>query len=131
MAGIPSANDQRGAAALEFALLLYPLLILLFGIMEFGWYFTHRIVLTNAVSAAARAGIKAEDPQTTEQYAVGAARNAYWLGDIPRVQVAVENGPPKMLSVVVPPFQFQPLVGFLPPTLLPRRLAAKAVLAFP
>jgi len=126
-----SGHHQQGAASLEFALLLYPLLILLLGIIEFGWYFTHRIVLVNAVSAGARAGIKTETLQDAEQAAVTVTRRAYWFGAIPNIKVEAEDGPPRLLTIVVPPFQFQPLTGFLPAGMLPRRLAAKAVLAFP
>ncbi|MDH2416314.1 TadE/TadG family type IV pilus assembly protein [Nocardioides sp. CER19] len=32
-------RDQRGAAAVEFALVLVPLLIILFGIIQYGFYF--------------------------------------------------------------------------------------------
>lgn len=47
---------RRGAAALEFALLLPPFLALLFGVIDFGWYFFQRSSLDSAVTLGCRAG---------------------------------------------------------------------------
>lgn len=48
---------ERGASALEFALVLPVLLIILFGIIEFGLLMYNKQVLTNASREGARAGI--------------------------------------------------------------------------
>jgi len=47
-------RDQRGAAAVEFAIVLPLLMLLLLGILEFGWMFNQQISLTNAAREAAR-----------------------------------------------------------------------------
>lgn len=49
--------NERGAAAVEFALLLPVLMLILFGIIEFGMIMYSREVITNASREGARAGI--------------------------------------------------------------------------
>jgi Flp pilus assembly pilin Flp len=50
-------RDQQGAAAVEFALLLPLLVLLLFGMIEFGLAFNSRIQATNAAREAARRAV--------------------------------------------------------------------------
>ncbi|MGH7229998.1 MAG: TadE/TadG family type IV pilus assembly protein [Nitrospiraceae bacterium] len=50
-------HDERGAAAVEFAILLPVLMLILFGIIEFGLIMYSREVITNASREGARAGI--------------------------------------------------------------------------
>jgi Flp pilus assembly pilin Flp len=50
-------RDQEGAAAVEFALLLPLLVLLLFGMIEFGFAFNTRIQATNAAREAARRAV--------------------------------------------------------------------------
>lgn len=47
-------RPERGAAAVEFALILPILLTLVFGIIEFGWAFGQQVSLGNAAREAAR-----------------------------------------------------------------------------
>lgn len=47
---------QRGAAAVEFALVLPFLLMMVLGAIDWGWYFFVREVVTNAAREGARAG---------------------------------------------------------------------------
>lgn len=49
--------NERGAAAVEFALLLPVLMLILFGIIEFGMIMYSREVITNASREGARSGI--------------------------------------------------------------------------
>ena len=55
-------NNERGAAAVEFALILPFLLLLVFGGIEFGLLMFNKQVLTNAGREAARAGIVESGP---------------------------------------------------------------------
>lgn len=48
------SRDDRGAAAVEFALVLPLLLTVVFGIVEFGWTFGQQVSLGNAAREAAR-----------------------------------------------------------------------------
>jgi hypothetical protein len=52
-----SSGREDGAAAVEFALLLPLLVLLLFGLMQFGLAFNTRIQATNAAREAARAAV--------------------------------------------------------------------------
>lgn len=126
-------KDVKGSAAVEFALCLPPLILILCGILEYGWYLTNQIVLANAVSAGARAGIKAkewegEDPVSS---AKSATRDAFWISrDIP-VTATIENDPPRRIEVKVTSLEYSPLTGYLPANMIPQYVRAKAVMAFP
>jgi hypothetical protein len=52
-------SSQRGAAAVEFAIIFPMLILLLFAMIEFGLYLFNRQVITNACREGARAGIVA------------------------------------------------------------------------
>lgn len=71
--GGPAWDAERGAAAVEFALVLVPLLMLLFGFIDFGRAYNAQ----QAVSAAAREAVRMEalgsDAATVRQRAVLAA----------------------------------------------------------
>lgn len=58
-----SARNERGAAAVEFAIVLPLLLTILFGTIEWGYYFFTREIVINSAREGARAG--------TLQYASG------------------------------------------------------------
>ena len=64
--------DERGAAAVEFGIILPVLMLILFGIIEFGMIMFSREVITNASREGARAGIvqSATKPTTGQIQAV-------------------------------------------------------------
>ena len=47
-------RDQHGAAAVEFALIMIPFCVLLFGLIEYGWYFYVAQNSSGAASTVAR-----------------------------------------------------------------------------
>lgn len=59
-------SNERGAAVVEFALVVPMLLAILFGIIEFSILFYDKAVITNASREAAREGILYRDPRPTE-----------------------------------------------------------------
>jgi Flp pilus assembly protein TadG len=59
------AKHQRGAAAVEFALLLPVLMAMLMGALEMGLILYDKTVLTNATREGARAGIVLRNPKPT------------------------------------------------------------------
>ena len=66
MMGLPS--KQKGAEIIEFALILPFLLLILFGIMEFGIVLYDKAIITNASREAARSGVAFKCPLlTTDQ----------------------------------------------------------------
>jgi len=85
------ASDERGAAAVEFALVLPVLAMLVFGVISFAVIFAQQLSLGNAARQGARFGvvgnrtcaeIMAETKQASETIALGAAQ----------VTVLVERG---------------------------------------
>ena len=60
-----SKKKQSGVAAVEFAIVLPILLLVLFGIIEFGLALYDKQVLTNASREGARAGIVLANPKPT------------------------------------------------------------------
>ena len=54
-------KNERGAALIEFALVLPILVVLLMGILEFGWWLNGWIVITGAAREGARAAVVAQD----------------------------------------------------------------------
>jgi Flp pilus assembly protein TadG len=56
-------GSEKGAAIVEFAIILPLLLIITFGIIEFGIFLFNKQVITNASREGARAGIVARSPR--------------------------------------------------------------------
>ena len=67
-----NASDQRGAAAVEFALLVPFLCLLLFGVIDFGYMLNRDTMINNAaregVRTASVGGTSAEVVQTVKDY---------------------------------------------------------------
>jgi Flp pilus assembly protein TadG len=76
---MPRRRDERGAALVEFALVLPVLVLFVFGIVEFGRAYSARIQLTSAVREGARAvalgGTPAEAADATKDGAPGLPRD--------------------------------------------------------
>ena len=68
-------QNERGAVAAEFALILPVLLTILFGIIEFGMVMYGREVVTNATRERARAGIIQKTPAVTAEQITSVATN--------------------------------------------------------
>jgi Flp pilus assembly protein TadG len=67
---------QAGASAIELALLLPLLLLMLDGVLEFGLVLHNQSVLTSATSMAARAGMAQGNPKLTNAEITAIAVNA-------------------------------------------------------
>jgi len=65
-------RDQKGVAAVEFALILLPLVLLIFGAIEFTTALYDKAVITNASREGARAGIVYDDPRRSNSDIVDA-----------------------------------------------------------
>lgn len=69
-----TGNRENGASAVEFALVLPVLMVILFGIIEFGFVLYDKAILTNASREGVRRGIVYKwDPATSVVIAVPAA----------------------------------------------------------
>lgn len=66
MRSVKPNNSEKGASVVEFALILPLLLVMLFGIIEFGLILYDQAMLTNASREGARAGIVSSSPRLSE-----------------------------------------------------------------
>lgn len=76
-------NGDRGAAAVEFALVLPVLVLLVLGLIEFSRVFNVQISITNAAREGARTMAIENDPAVARSAAIGAA---------PSVTPAISSG---------------------------------------
>ncbi len=106
-------RDERGAAAVEFALVASLLFLFLFGIIEFGRIFSELEVLNSAAREGARA---AAVRGTTEevQDAVEAAAEPYALDETPTVDTTCNDTTSGDPVTVAWNQNFEISVGLLP-----------------
>lgn len=99
----PSSTSSKGASALEFALVLPLLVLLLMGILDWGYYFYAEQVVTNAAREGARAGsLQATEPALAQSEALAAVR-AHLTGgglEAARATVAADLGADSVRVVV-------------------------------
>lgn len=62
-------KGQRGSAAVEFAMVLGPLMVILLGTVDWGYYFFIRSVVTHAAREGARAGVIIPNATTSQSAA--------------------------------------------------------------
>jgi Flp pilus assembly pilin Flp len=102
-------RDQDGAAAVEFALLLPLLVLLLFGLIEFGFAFSTRIQATNAAREAARRAVVGVD-----NWADIGAGKPFWqvvkeeagVGSISNCVLSTDPAPPVVGGTLTVTFDF-------------------------
>jgi Flp pilus assembly protein TadG len=119
----------EGTAAVEFALILPFLMLLLAGIIEYGWGFYVDLTLTNAAREGARAGVT----QTTKPLVMTraateatnylAAANLSSIAEASVNQQELDDNNNVEVSVTTNA-NFKPLVGYLPQKALPDSLSA-------
>jgi Flp pilus assembly protein TadG len=85
--GLMKLQSQKGAAVVEFAVILPLLLLIVFGIVEFGFIFYNQAILTNASREGARRAIvfqtDSDDNRIYSGPAVEDAVNQYLYTDYP------------------------------------------------
>ena len=123
-------------ASIELVLVLPILLLILFGIIEYGWVMKTQTELNNAVSEGARAVVKEEDAENPSYVAMAAMYEVLGPGNfifyMLREHTTVTTYTvPSRAEVAISGWPYVPLTGFLPSALLPSALSAKAVMAFP
>lgn len=118
--------DDRGAAAVEFALLVFPLLLILFGAFDFGRFFFIQNSVTNGVRVGARTMVvesAAGNPAALQHAKDAAARAASGVigsGDVridPSTCPATQPGQTPVsiaVSVVIPISQTTRLLPIFP-----------------
>lgn len=116
-------RNRKGSNAVEFALSMPILAILLLGVMDYGWMFTR----TQAVVAAAREGARAaalDSGNTGDPEGACSARGVSALTDLgynasditvtPTLNAGTgtETDPRRLTCTVT--FAYEPLIGFVP-----------------
>jgi len=81
-------RSERGAAAVEFALVLPILLAMLVGIMEFGHYYNAQLTLTNAAREGARSMAITKVVDTAKTQAQSAAGSLSPVPTIANISVS-------------------------------------------
>ena len=87
------SRDRAGASAVEFALIIGPFLVLVFGVFEFGrWYWTQNAIQQAAISGARCMGIGQNE--CSSDGAPNADRTSAYVREVARswlIPLAVEN----------------------------------------
>jgi Flp pilus assembly protein TadG len=129
-------NNRKGAAAVEFALVLPVLLAVFFCIFEMGWLLSSQTVLNHATFQAARTASKAINAgqETTEaaQLARERAVDTYWMGTLYPEDVIVDfetSGDVPQVEVRIT-VDYVPLTGWFETGVVPAELYSKAVTPF-
>jgi Flp pilus assembly protein TadG len=117
-------KSVSGVAAVEFALVLPVLLVVLLGIIDYGYVFFVRLNMTNAAREGARVGVVQADPAVARTRATEAASlylsNAGVAAET--TATAPTTGDPEV-TVSVTVGDFRPLVGFVP---TPKRMSVSS-----
>ncbi len=112
---------RRGAIAVEFALVLPILLLLVVGAIDWGWLFVQEAAVVVCARDGAHAGaLTADDPAAVaDARARGALAAAGFVSDPGDVQVRVYDAPPGEVVEVRIEVPFEPVIGLVPtPALL-------------
>lgn len=118
-------NRQRGAAAVEFALILPFFCLILFGIVEYGWIFYEKFNLASAVRDGLRQGVTISqaanpDPATTavQVATTDLQRLGVAAGDISLTATYAGAAPTKTMTLTGQ-LTYHKVLGFVP---VPSRL---------
>ena len=120
-------DRKRGAVAIEFALLVPVLLMVVLGAIDFGWFFFCQLSVSNAAREGARAGTTVPNGDGAKAQTVAQAYlTSAGLGAQPTAFLVNVGAAPTTVSVEVT-MTYQKLINF-PPGLLPPTAHARAVM---
>lgn len=111
-------SRQRGAAAVEFALVMPLFAAILFGIMEYGWVFYQQFNVAAAVRDGLRVGVTVSqtatpDPRSSAQSRTQADLDVAHIAGATITPLYSGSSPTKLLTLtVVAPYH--PLIGLVP-----------------
>ena len=115
----PFSSRPRGAAAVEFALVLPLLLTIVFGTIEWGYYFFTREIVVNSAREGARAGtLQYTPPTSSTSVAITTATNYITSAGLAAAQATVSAVPasgtcPSGSSCIRVQYTLPTLTGFL------------------
>jgi len=111
------SDRERGAAAVEFALVLPVLLLLVLGMLEFSRVYNAQISITNAAREGARVMAVQNDPTAAAQAAVAAAPSvALSTGNVSITPSDCSATPNSTVQVSIA-YQLPLMTGWFGPTL--------------
>ena len=128
-------RGERGAAAVEFAILLPVLCAILLGMIDYGFYFFLNSTAVNAAREGARAGVVITTNATDVETEAASVATSYLNGanislgsctNCASVSAAVVGGTNLQVTVSIDPYQ--PLTGFLPAGALPARATHTSIM---
>lgn len=127
--------NERGAAAMEFALILPVLAALVFGVIDFGRLLYTQEVLNNAAREGARFGIKSKAAPVTDSQIQALVNNTInnsqlaQSSDVTSIPITRTGGGPVDLSVAINyNFKFLVANGLIPGLSATRPMVATAVM---
>lgn len=85
-------GGEKGAAAVEFALVFVLLLIIVFGIIEFGFLWVQSYYIANSAREGARLAVTLPEPKTTDRAQVEDKVKEYLKGIYPDAKVDGAGG---------------------------------------
>ncbi|UNC93456.1 TadE/TadG family type IV pilus assembly protein [Candidatus Contubernalis alkaliaceticus] len=101
-------KNEKGQSMVEFALIAVPLLILLLGIIEFGWLFNAQIILTGSAREGARVAAVGGNQEEIQSAVIQHVGNTGLVIADNTISAAYENDE---VTISVSGF-INPLVGF-------------------
>lgn len=115
---------QRGSYAIEFAMTLPILIIILSGTIDYGWYFHVQMAVINATREGAHAGSQIRNSDVRSGASVGHIETAHRVADDVWTAADLPGQPPYFMPdvrglapdkdmVVTSMLQIMPLVGFI------------------
>ena len=102
-------NNEKGASAVEFAIVLPVLVIMVFGIIEFGIVFYNKAMITNACREAARTAIVYRTPVLDE------TQMQKELNSVVKTYLAAPSDPSGSTTILIPGSTPAPEPVLLPP----------------
>jgi len=123
---------RRGIVAIEFALVVIPLLILIFGLIDYGWVFVKAQQITQAARTGARAAALADATNASVENAINtwmavAGIETFTWDPTPDDIAGIPTGDPIKIEIFVPSSQFVLINTSIVP--LPTQIHAAASMA--
>ncbi len=107
--------SRRGANAVEFALLAPVILLLTFGMIDYGWYFATYAIAQRAAQQGAQSG--GQTPLDEDPTAAAERAAAEWISDnypASKMPVSVDAEMTTDTVIIRLDLKFVPLAGFVP-----------------
>jgi Flp pilus assembly protein TadG len=128
----PRRNGQRGGAAVEFAIVLPLFCAVLFGIIDYGWFYYQRFTVAAAIRDGLRTGVTVSQsltkPNDYSTIAIARAENAMKAAGITPEKdmftTSTSDNYPKKALTLTANYTFKPLVNFVP---LPKKAQSYAM----